>query len=231
MKRMTYYPAFLFAVAILISTTGNVKAQDEESGSPISIGADLVSRYVWRGTDFGASPSIQPYIEASAWNFTLGAWGAYTTNRFAGQEMDLYFNYTIMDIVSVGVIDYFFPQETAAGYNYFDYKTDGQHILEATATFNGLEDLPLTATVGVNVLNDSNNSFYVELGYGFSIFDLFLGAGNGIYTTDNNFNVVSLGITASKEIRVTEKYSLPISASLITNPEAQKVYLVFGISF
>ena len=227
---MTYLPAFLFALTILLSSTGNLQAQDEESESPISIGADLVSRYVWRGTDFGASPSIQPYIEASAWNFTLGAWGAYTINRFDGQEMDLYLNYNIMDIVSVGVVDYFFPAELT-GYKYFDYSTDFQHILEATATFTGLEDIPLTATVGVNMINDPNNSFYVELGYGFSIFDLFLGAGNGIYTTDQNFNVVNLGITASKEIPVTDRYSIPISASLITNPEAQKVYLVFGISF
>ena len=29
------------------------------------IGADVVSRYVWRGTDFGNSPAIQPSMSAS----------------------------------------------------------------------------------------------------------------------------------------------------------------------
>jgi hypothetical protein len=29
----------------------------------LSGGADIMSRYVWRGRDFGNSPSIQPCIE------------------------------------------------------------------------------------------------------------------------------------------------------------------------
>jgi len=231
MKRVTYLPAFLLAFAIFLTSTGIVRGQEKESESPISIGADLVSRYVWRGLDYGASPSIQPYIEAGIWNFTLGAWGAYTTNLPGVQEMDLSLNYTIMDMVSVGVIDYFFPDEVF-GYDYYEWRKDSSnHVLEATATFNGLENLPLTATLGVNLFNDSNNSVYFELGYGFSILDVFLGVGNGVYTTDTDFGVVNVGIKASKEIPITDKYGLPISASLITNPNAKQVHLVFGVSF
>ena len=230
MKRITSLLVILCAIALLLTPGVQVKAQDEESSSPIDIGADLMSRYVWRGTDYGASPSIQPYIELGLGGFALGFWGAYTTNLPGVQELDFYANYTFSDVVTIGVIDYFFPDEIL-GYDYYEYRKDStSHILEATASFNGLENLPLTFLVGYNMAGDSQNSTYFELGYSFSILDIFLGAGNGFYTTDGNFNIVNLGITVSKDIKITEKFSLPISASFITNPQAEKVHLVLGIS-
>ncbi|MFC2115661.1 TorF family putative porin [Bacteroidota bacterium] len=230
MKRHTSLPVLLFAFALLISLNHSIKAQEEASESPISIGADIMNRYVWRGLDYGASPSIQPYIEAGIGNFALGAWGAYTTNLQAVQEMDLYLNYTIKDLVTVGVIDYFFPNEIL-GYDYYEYRKDSsKHVLEAFATFNGLENIPLTATLGVNFYNDSNNSIYFELGYNFPFIDVFVGLGNGIYSSNTNFGVVNFGVSSSKKIQITEKFGLPISASLITNPNAKQIHLVFGIS-
>jgi len=230
MKRLTYLSAILIASAIFLTSNTSLKAQ-EESESPISIGADLMSRYVWRGLDYGASPSIQPYFEAAFGGFAIGAWGAYTTNLPGVQEMDLYLNYTIKDVVTVGVIDYFFPNEIF-GADYYEFRKDSSnHVIEGFASFNGLENLPLTATFGVNLYNDSENSMYFELGYSFSILDVFIGMGNGVYTTNTEFAVVNLGISASKEIPITEKYGIPISASLITNPNAKQIHLVFGISF
>jgi hypothetical protein len=149
--------------------------------------------------------------------------------------MDLYASYTIANLITVGVTDYFlpdhfFPQEADYNYNYFDYGSDtSDHVIEGMITFNGMENLPLTLTLGYNLLND--NSIYVELGYSFSILDIFLGAGNGLYLTgDNEFGIVNLGISISREISITEKFSLPVSVSLITNPEAKHIHLVFGIS-
>jgi hypothetical protein len=230
MKRITFLLAFLYAITIFLTTTLQVKAQDSASSSPISTGADIMSRYVWRGTDYGGSPSIQPSIEFSTGGFALGCWGAYTTNLPGVQEMDLYVSYTFSDMVTVGLIDYFFPDEIF-GYDYFETRRDSSgHVLEGYASFDGLENLQLTFLIGYNFYNDSHHSIYFELGYSFSIFDVFLGAGNGIYTTDNNFNVVNMGVTASKEIKITEKFGLPVSTSFILNPQAKAVHLVFGIS-
>ena len=238
MKRVTYFPVVLFATALFLVSTINVSAQDDKE-SPISIGADLMSRYVWRGTDYGASPSIQPYIEAGFGGFAIGAWGAYTTNLPGVQEMDLYASYTFLDdMLTVGITDYFFPDEVN-GYDYFEWAdTLTGHVLEGMVGFNGLEDLPLSAMFAYNFYGaDTENSLYLELGYTFSIFDVFLGMGNGFYTSidkdngDDKFGIVNLGISASKEIPVTEKYAIPISASLITNPNAKGLHLVFGISF
>lgn len=236
MKKITYLSVLMITTTILFIPAKQVKAQEEEKKSPVSIGADVVSRYVWRGTDYGQSPSIQPNLEFGFGDFAFGAWGAYTTNHFNLQEMDLYVNYTIADIVTIGITDYFFPDEMA-GYDYFDYANDTcGHVLETYATFNGLEKLPLTGLLAVNFYGDSDYSVYFEVGYGFSIFNVFLGAGTGLYTVEDTGEsdkpgIVNVGISATKEIPITEKYGLPISASLIANPDAKAVHLVFGISF
>ncbi len=144
--------------------------------------------------------------------------------------MDLYSSYTFSDLLTIGLTDYFFPDEIF-GYDYFETRRDSSdHILEGFTSFNGLENLPLTLLVGYNFYNDSHHSVYIELGYSFSMFDIFIGAGSGIYTTDNQFNVVNMGIRASKKIKITENFRLPVSTTFIMNPQAKAVHLVFGLS-
>jgi hypothetical protein len=235
MKRTSFSVWVMLSMTFVLNSVVEVKAQDEES-SPFSAGADFMSRYVWRGLDYGGAPSIQPCLEFSTGGFAIGAWGAYTTafaaaNDKGVQEMDLYATYTFADIFTVGVTDYFFPQESDYNYNYFDYGSDSSaHVLEGMVSFNGLEGLPLSLLVGVNLVNDDDNSVYFELGYSLSVLDLFIGAGNGVYTSEGGFVVVNVGISSSKEIPITENFSLPVSASLITNPDAKQIHLVFGIS-
>src|SRR5690606_41614376 len=52
-----------------------------ELTAQVSIGADIMSRYIWRGVDYGNSPSLQPQLSFSAGGFSIGTWGAYS---FAG---------------------------------------------------------------------------------------------------------------------------------------------------
>ena len=232
MKRLNFF-LFIFLISFSLVNNISVSAQDKQSN--VDIGADIMSRYVWRGLDYGASPSIQPYIELAAGDFAIGAWGAYTTNSYAVQEMDLYASYTFNDIISVGLTDYFFPDEIFA-YDYFEYGSDYQHVIEAMASFNCSESFPLSIMAGMNLVNDPDKSVYFELGYSLSVFDVFLGAGNGLYTIedfgdDDVFGIVNLGITTVKNIELTDNYFIPVSASLITNPQAKGIHLVFGISF
>jgi hypothetical protein len=42
--------------------------------------------------------------------------------------------------------------------------------------------------------------------------------------------VVNLGITVSKEIKISDSFSLPLTTSFIINPQAENVFLVLGIS-
>jgi hypothetical protein len=42
--------------------------------------------------------------------------------------------------------------------------------------------------------------------------------------------LINLGLKVSKDIRITNNYSLPIQCSLIVNPDQDKIYMVFGFS-
>lgn len=230
-------------------------AQEEnpkKTFGPFSISCDLMSRYVWRGTDYGASPSIQPGVEYSIKGFTVGTWGAFTTNLPGVQEVDLYASYTIKELVTITVTDYFFPDEIN-GYKYFNYgDTTTGHVFEGALAFNGTEKVPISFLIATNFygadarrmkddgsLGGLQYSTYAELGYSFKYVDLFMGfncttpdtkKGETGYYGDS-FGVVNLGATFSKNIAITDRFSLPLVASLITNPQAERIYLVVGLSF
>ncbi|MGQ1889884.1 TorF family putative porin [Thermophagus sp. OGC60D27] len=191
----------------------------------VSVGADLMSRYVWRGTDFGGSPSIQPYLEMSAGSFVLGAWGAYTTNLPGAQEADLYAGYSFSEVFGLTLTDYYFPLDDMSD-EYFDFENN--HSLEISGTLT-LKKFSLLA--GKFFAGADDKSLYLEAGYDFGVANIFLGAGDEVYTTDGDFGIVNVGIGASKEIKLTDYFSLPLSGAIILNPESESLFLVVGVSF
>ncbi|MBL4715950.1 MAG: hypothetical protein JKX95_04890 [Bacteroidia bacterium] len=257
----------IFIVAIVCSF--NPAFAQDSSKVSVDLGTDMVSRYVWRGTQFGGrSPNIQPFAEMGIGNFVFGTWGAYTmggTNR--SQELDFYAGYSFLDDkVSMTVTDYYFPGETS-DYQYFDYgKNTTGHVFEATASFNGTDKIPFSALIATNFygadatrisddpanLNNADGiqySTYMEIGFASSCksvdLDAFLGinltaprqedlAGTGFVGESgfygDNMGVVNLGFALSKEIEVSGKFNLPVMVSVITNPQTQKMFMVFGFS-
>lgn len=214
------------AVAFLI-TLSDAKAQ-------VSAGADLVSRYVWRGADFGNAAAIQPGIEFAAGDFAIGAWGSYAlSSNTGGAEADLYVSYSVGDF-SIGITDYYFPGEGFADVpgtvpvtsgNYFDY--EDAHSFELNLGYT-IESFSISANYFFANLDDD---LYFELGYNIDNVDLFAGFGNESYTSDGEFNFVNLGLTASREIVVTDTFSLPVFGSAILNPDTEQFFLLFGVSF
>jgi len=237
-----------------------------QSSSPVQLGADLMSRYIWRGVDLGGnSPSIQPWIEYnliskdSANTFTAGAWSAYTFSETSNQEVDLYLSYT-HKMISFTLTDYFFPgyYKTKERNRYFNYDKDSTcHIFEGSINFLGTDKIPFTFLFAmsfygndahrINKDGSTGNIFmtkYIEVGYKKNIkgvdFNAFLGAaidkpnkdrGEVGFYGNKTSGVINLGIKALKSIQISDKYSIPVQASLITNPEAESIFLVFGISF
>ena len=178
----------------------------------VSLGVDVFNRYVWRGTDFGNSATVQPSIEYAFGGVTVGAWGAWSLSGApGGNENDLYLS-TSIGPVGLTLTDYFFP--TYAGSD--DIFTLENHIIELSA---GVDLGPVKSLVAYNLSGDDDNSAYVELSYG----PVTLGMGNGFYTVgdDPDFGVVSLGISATRDI---------YSVSYILNPEQETSFLVFGFS-
>jgi len=188
------------------------------------LSCDFYSRYVWRGTDFGNSPSIQPNLSYSLGPITFGAWSAWATNGdVTGNENDLFLsvNYKSLNFT---VTDYFFPiysstDTSYTGDEFFNYEANGVHTLEASLLYSYNNFSLLTA---VNFYGD--DAKYVELSYSLESElspTILVGLGDGAYSTDEKLAPVHLGLNLSKG---------KFSTTYILNPNLETSYLVFGYS-
>lgn len=204
----------------------NLNAQTETS---FDAGGDIVSNYIWRGTKFGTGPAIQPYVEFSAGNFAIGSWGSFGFTDNEAAEADLYLSYGFDFGLSVGLTDYYYP-----GTPYFDYSSaSGSHGFEVNLGYE-IEGFSIGANYMLNEApgaGTAGGDMYFELGYSFESVSLFAGGGDGWHTTSGDFALCNIGLSVSKEIPITEKFALPVSGSMIWNPDREQYYVVVGISF
>ncbi|NMW21669.1 MAG: hypothetical protein HKK67_08585 [Chlorobiaceae bacterium] len=211
------------AVALFAGLGGTAQAADG-----FKIGADVVSSYVWRGSDIGDSPAIQPSVTYTfpGSGVIVGAWGSYAfTNNGLGRykEADLYATLPLGPF-SATLTDY----NTNSYGRAFDYTTSGPNTLEASVGYEK-DDLSLLGAINIGGV-DYNHAKYLEAGYKFSSKDGYtakavIGAGNEVeYAAGmgTGFKIVNLGISVSKD-RFTGAY--------IYNPDTEKSNLVFTASF
>ena len=59
------------------------------AAADVGFGADVVSRYVWRGTDFGNAVSVRPGMSYSTGSVEGGAWSSWAINGGGANENDL----------------------------------------------------------------------------------------------------------------------------------------------
>ncbi len=193
----------------------------------VNIGGDLVSNYIWRGTKLGTGPAIQPFIKLTAGNFTFGGWGSTGFTRDEAPEADLFLNYDFSFGLSLGITDYYFP-----GTSYFDFsQITGAHGYEINLGYS-VNHLALSANYMINQAGGAGTrggDKYIEAEYSFSSFSFFLGAGDGWHSSDGGFAVCNFGVSASKNIAVTEKFSISLTGSAIWNPEKEQFYLVLDL--
>jgi hypothetical protein len=227
----------VFLITIFSSVT--LFAQEEEKKSPFSLGADVVSSYVWRGSKIGTGPNIQPWLKYTSGGFTLGAWGS-TSFHSDGDvaEMDLYTSYAFDFGFTLGLTDYYYQ-----GTPYFQYQGDtSSHAFEINAAYT----IKNFSIAGNYIINDASmggpankpggGDLYFEANYAFKNFGVFLGAGNGWHTTykdngDDVFAVCNIGLKTSKELKISDKFSLPLTGLVCFNPDKEEFNLVVGISF
>jgi len=224
--------ALLFIFLILSLGAYSQNDTIEEQG--LNLECNVASRFIWRGTDYGHSPSLQPQLSYTKGFFTLGSWGAYALNSdYRETDFFLDFNYKSF---TFSVWDYY-STDTVSGGHYFNYSNNNtSHTFEGIAKLNQIGQLPLSITVGYNFYgSDNTNSVYAELAYSGNYknidYQLFCGATprKGVYA--DNSGVVNLGGSFTKSIKITDHFSLPLQISLITNPEAENIFLIAAISF
>jgi len=227
--KLTFLIFFIFANAL-----GVYSQKDTIRENNLNIGVDVASRFVWRGTDYGHSPSLQPQISYSKGFFTLGSWGAYALNSDY-RETDFFIDCNYKSF-TFSVWDYY-STDTIGSNPYFNYSNKNtSHTFEGIAKLNQIGRFPLSITAGYNFYgNDKTNSVYVELAYSGNYqnidYQFFCGAAprKGIYA--DSPGVVNLGGSFTKSIKITNHFSLPLQISLITNPEAENIFLIAAISF
>lgn len=221
----------LYTIMITAVVTMSGYAQE------LSLGADLVSRYVWRGTDFGSSASVQPGLSVAFGSLEIGTWASYSLVNSMSEEHDFYISYGISDI-TLAVTDYYYPSVFFAAdqnYGFFNFDDDGNgaHVVEVSAAYSS-EGFPLSLLVAYNVYNDVDDSFYAEASYAAGIFDIFLGLTTGSSAwygvAGDGIAVINAGITASKDIPITESFTLPLFGQVILNAETERSFFVIGVS-
>ena len=226
----------LFSIALMIAFVAPVSAEVETT-----VSADVVSSYVWRGMELGDA-ALQPTLGVSAAGFDLSIWGNTGIVNFTDtKEFDITLSYGIAGL-SVGVTDYWFNAGPEPYGRYFKYeKETTNHVFEAFLGYD-LDFISFawyTNLYGNDFKADGDRAFssYFEVSAPFSFGGADWTAAAGfvpfetLFYGTEGFAVTNLSLTASKELEITDRFSLPVSAGLTVNPCAEKAYFVLGISF
>ena len=221
-------------------------AQDEiESESKIetTISGDIVSSYIWRGQDLG-NVSLQPTLGIGYKGLSLTAWGSVgLTNSDDTKEFDLTLAYTTGGF-NIGITDYWFNAGLDPDNRYFMYNAHStNHVFEANIGYDfGFASLQwYTNFAGNDGVNESGKraySSYFEVNVPFKLatVDWTATAGAVPYATTfynewtSGFSVTNLALKATKDIKITDSFSIPIFGQVVANPRTQKAYLVLGFT-
>ena len=225
----------LFAMGLVMSMT--TVAQDEIE---TTISGDIVSSYIWRGQDLG-SAAIQPTLGVGYKGLSLSAWGSYgLVNTADTKEFDLTLAYTTGGF-NIGITDYWFSAGLDPDARYFKYDAHGtNHVFEANIgyDFGPLSLQWFTNFTGNDYKADGKRAYssYMEVVVPFKLatVDWTVTAGAVPWTTTSygttGFAVTNLALKATKEIKVTDTFSIPVFGQVVGNPCSQKAYLVFGFT-
>lgn len=229
----------LFLSALLLLGATAVEAQEREWQTTVS--ADIVNQYIWRGQDLG-NVSLQPTLGVSYQGFNLSVWGNVGLSEPNDtKEFDITLGYSVGGF-NIGVTDYWFNAGLDPKNRYFKYDAHGtNHIFEANIGYDfGVASIQwytnFAGNDGVNKDGKRAYSSYVEANVPFSLGGVDWNATVGAvpYATTSygtsGFAITNLALKATKDISVTNSFTLPVFAGVIANPCSQKAYFVFGVT-
>ena len=222
--------AMMFAAGI------GATAQSEKVETTVS--ADVVSSYIWRGQDCG-SAAIQPTLSIGYKGLSLSAWGSYPlVDTGDAKEFDLTLAYATGGF-NIGITDYWFNTPEDRYFLYDAHQTS--HVFEANVGYDfGAASIQwFTNFAGNDGLNKDGKraySSYLELNVPFKLAtaEWTATAGAVPYATDyygvDGFAVTNLALKATKDIKITDSFSIPVFGQIAANPASQKAYFVFGFT-
>lgn len=216
-------------------------AAEAQTKVETTLAADVVSQYIWRGWDLGHT-SFQPTLGVGYKGLSLTAWGSTgLTEASDTREFDLTLGYTICGF-NIGVTDYWFNEGLDPLNRYFKYDAHGtNHVFEANVGYDfGFASIQwFTNFAGNDGRTKSGKraySSYFEISVPFRLGGVSWSATAGAvpYATDfydaDGFAVTNISLRATKDIRITDSFSIPIFGQITANPRSQDAYLVFGFT-
>jgi uncharacterized protein (TIGR02001 family) len=228
-KTLLIAASMLFMVTLLVPSA---KAQEW------STGLDIYSSYIWRGAKFGSGPAFQPSVEFSVGDFAIGAWGSVSSSSDESMEMDLYagYSFALGESSSLGLTltDYYFGGDWTEGESHYiePMVSLGLGNFSLTGAYMFMPEGSLDASG-----EEDDGDMYLEASYSFEKFSIGIGAGDGLYTLHeddgdmvDDFGICNINIGTSKEIAITDSFTLPVSGSVILNPATGGFFITVGIS-
>lgn len=223
-------------------------------GVKINSTIDLVSLYNWRAVDFGDSPALQPRLSVFWDNLDFTVWGSQSIiarkkrgdELVAHNEIDIWLKYRINTNAGTfipSVLDYFFPYKQKGFFDYDgakDGKAIGAHGVNLSLTYLAPNEFPLRLFLEYSVHNDPDKSMYMEMGVPFTVDEIkceaLIGVCKGLAPggrtstygiTENKLAVCNLAFSATKNIKITDSFSIPFTSSFVIQPYTEEAWLVF----
>lgn len=212
--------------------------------SPVHLGLEIQTKYMWRGIEYGTAPTLFPQIYFNKWGLNIYAMGGYAVNG-SHSEVDLGISYSFYGVM-IGLNDYYYPSAVGENDHYFNFKRgETGHYLEAVVGYYP-EKLPFwilasTYVAGADTLpGTTKNAFssYLELGlhYDFlSDHQIALACGMALNKSfyndyEKKFSVSNVMLQYTYNVRI-KWWTLPLKAALVYNPYRNKFYFTASAYF
>lgn len=222
----------LLSFSSVINSSGQA---DSTRALDLNTEVTLASRNIWRGLDYGTSPSVQGTLALRHKYFEVGAFATATLNgnkNGYGNWIELYATGKYKKF-QLTVDDYFFFNFHDNQNNYFEwYSNTTQHQVEARLKFDS-DKLDFTAGYCFykNSADDSNG-IYLEGEYApFKNFSFIAGGltGSNWLSFYDEGGITTIGASGKREIQVKESYALLLKCSLLFNPNYKNALPLTGV--
>ena len=235
-----------------VPATDSIQLKADTGLLSASVNCDIVSRFIWRGANFGDAVSIQPYTSLGIGDLSLYMWGSFALASQSPATPDFlafWLQYpveTSFGTFTTTLSDWVFRNvagDTANAQSRFFFNTKGEghgnHIIEAALLYTGPDAFPVEFLFAKNVYNDPGYSGYMQVSYPFEVNDISLKASLGgvtgkssmwYFTEESGFHLYNVQLSATKNIDFTAQYSVPVTVSYVLNPYTETSWMVFSVT-
>lgn len=206
-------------------------AQEDTTKKETSLNTDvsISTRNVWRGVNYGNSPSVQGNLSYAKNIFEVGTCGTMTMNGNKtgfGNWLELYSTIKYKNF-SITVDDYFFFNAVDSSNNYLDWnQKKTQHIVEGRLKYDSKKFDAFVSYVLYSNKYDSTKAIYFEGEYeickNFSAFVSFVTGQSSLNFYDKG-GVTGIGLIGKRQIKINNNFSIPLKTTLGVNPNYKNI--------